>query len=92
MKFCNCCGTEIFTRDGENTCRTCEDAQDAKQKCKLAKAKMARNLRESLLADCGLVKVRGALGDTYDETLMYVHFRGFRVGDWGTIVERGNYA
>lgn len=30
-------------------------------------------------------------GDTYKVTLMYVHFRGFRVGCWGDIVERGNY-
>jgi hypothetical protein len=31
-------------------------------------------------------------GDTYDVTLMYVHYRGFKVGSWGDIVERGNYA
>lgn len=31
-------------------------------------------------------------GDTYASTLMYVSGRGYRVGCWGDIVERGNYA
>jgi hypothetical protein len=31
-------------------------------------------------------------GDTYSATLMYVSGRGYVVGDWGTIVERGNYS
>lgn len=30
-------------------------------------------------------------GDPYRTTLMYIHGRGFRVGCWGDIVERGNY-
>lgn len=31
------------------------------------------------------------MGDTYDMTIMYIYGRGFKVSDWGTIVERGNY-
>ena len=31
-------------------------------------------------------------GDTYTTTLLYVAGRGYRVGCWGDIVERGNYA
>jgi len=30
-------------------------------------------------------------GDTYAATLMYVAGKGYRVGCWGDIVERGNY-
>lgn len=30
------------------------------------------------------------MGDTYDTTLLYVNGK-FRIGDWGSIVERGNY-
>lgn len=30
-------------------------------------------------------------GDTYITTLMFVHGRGFVVGCWGDIVERGDY-
>jgi hypothetical protein len=30
-------------------------------------------------------------GDTYAATLMYVSGKGYRVGCWGDIVERGNY-
>lgn len=30
------------------------------------------------------------LGDTYKTTVMWVNGK-FRVGDWGSIVERGNY-
>ena len=31
------------------------------------------------------------MGDTYDTTVMWVNGR-FRIGCWGDIVERGNYA
>lgn len=30
-------------------------------------------------------------GDTYSATLMYVSGKGYRVGCWGDIVERGSY-
>lgn len=32
------------------------------------------------------------MGDTYDTTVMYVGYRQWRIGDWGSIVERGNYS
>ena len=63
MKFCNVCGCEIATRDGDNTCRSCEDA-GAKKK---AKAKRARLERGAALRSGGLVKVRGAMGGIYWE-------------------------
>ena len=67
MKFCNICGCEIYTRDGDNTCRACEDAADAKKASKLKRAKAARREREAMLRACGLVNVRGALGGVYWE-------------------------
>ena len=66
MKFCEVCGAEIGTRDGDNRCRSCDDIEDA-SKAKRAKANKARRERESVLRDCGLVKVRGALGGVYWE-------------------------
>jgi len=67
MKFCKVCGEEIATKDGENTCRRCEDAQDDGDRKKLASAKANRRARESALRDLGMVKVRGALGGVYWE-------------------------
>jgi DNA-directed RNA polymerase subunit M/transcription elongation factor TFIIS len=67
MKFCNVCGNEIWTKDGENTCRSCEDLQDMDKKRALAARKRQRREREMLLRDCGLVKVRGAMGGVYWE-------------------------
>lgn len=32
------------------------------------------------------------MGDTYDATILYIYGRGFKVMDWGTLVERGNYS
>jgi uncharacterized Zn finger protein (UPF0148 family) len=58
MKVCNRCGEEIFTRDGENTCLRCE-------RDPVRKVKRARQARDQVLRDLGLVKVRGALGGTY---------------------------
>jgi uncharacterized Zn finger protein (UPF0148 family) len=63
-KVCAICGEEIGTKDGENVCRTCEDNTS---KAKRAKARANRKARESVLRDCGLVKVRGAMGGTYWE-------------------------
>lgn len=31
------------------------------------------------------------MGDTYTATILYVYGRGFRISDWGTLIERGNY-
>lgn len=67
MKFCETCGDEICTRDGENECRQCEDSEVAASKAKRAKANARRREREAILRSCGLVKVRGALGGTYWE-------------------------
>lgn len=67
MKFCDVCGEEIGTRDGENTCCSCEDLQDAKRKAALKKRAANRREKEAMLRSCGLVKVRGALGGVYWE-------------------------
>ena len=67
MKFCENCSREISTRDGDNLCRECEDAEGDKKKLKAQRAKINRKARESALKACGLVKVRGALGGTYWE-------------------------
>jgi ribosome-binding protein aMBF1 (putative translation factor) len=67
MKVCEICGEEISTRDGENVCLSCEDAQDSKQKQKLARARANRKANDAVLRSLGLVKVRGALGGTYWE-------------------------
>lgn len=32
------------------------------------------------------------MGDAYTRTLLYVYGKGYRVGCWGGIVERGDYA
>ncbi len=66
MKFCEVCGCEIGTRDGDNRCSSCDEIEAA-SKAKRAKANKARRERESVLRDCGLVKVRGAMGGTYWE-------------------------
>ena len=62
MKFCEVCGCEIYTKDGENRCEKCE----GKAK-KSKKATANRRMRESVMASLGLVKVRGAMGGTYWE-------------------------
>jgi len=67
MKFCDICGNEINTRDGENTCRSCEDLADRKKGRTLQRRAAARRIREGFLRNCGLVKVRGALGGVYWE-------------------------
>ena len=66
MKFCENCGEEIFTRDGENRCQKCQDIEDASS-AKKRRVKNARKAREQAMRDCGLVKVRGALGGVYRE-------------------------
>ena len=66
MKFCEVCAEEISTKDGENRCQGCDETEAVSKTTKARRAK-ARRERESLMADCGLVKVRGALGGTYWE-------------------------
>lgn len=70
MKVCENCGTEIYTKDGEGLCDACERAEDlsqAKLKARRKRANAVRREREAVMRDCGLVKVRGALGGTYWE-------------------------
>ena len=60
MKFCRKCGEELSTRDGINTCP---------KGCKLTKSNAAaqRKARHQAMLDCGLVRVRGAMGGVYYE-------------------------
>jgi uncharacterized Zn finger protein (UPF0148 family) len=70
MKFCNICGIEIYTRDGDNTCPECEKMNEMKSTKKAAarrRARVNRLMREEILRSCGLTKVRGALGGIYWE-------------------------
>lgn len=70
MKFCDTCGEEIYTKDGENTCTKCEDAAEfskAKKAAARKKANSARKARESALRSLGLTKVRGSMGGVYWE-------------------------
>jgi hypothetical protein len=66
-------------------------------------ARIAMNKIDSILGGCGVEFIPAGtgnrspsiryvnLGDTYDATVL--HVRGqFRIGSWGDIVERGNYA
>jgi len=62
MKVCERCGEEIGTKDGENRCAACEDKARRSRRSNLA-----RKMRDQAMRDCGLVKVRGALGGTYWE-------------------------
>jgi len=63
MKVCETCSGEIDgARDGENQCVPCE--YETKRKGRSA---VRRREREATLRDCGLVKVRGAMGGTYWE-------------------------
>jgi NMD protein affecting ribosome stability and mRNA decay len=63
MKFCQRCGEEIATKDGDNLCQACDEAKETRMT--KFRARLKRMAREELLRDCGLVKVRGALGGVY---------------------------
>ena len=65
MKFCLICGEEIDTRDGENTCESCQ--REERNKARRPRARENRKARESALRDSGLVKVRGVMGGVYWE-------------------------
>lgn len=64
MKFCQICGDEIYTKDGDNICLNCEDAEITHVRGKRRGIKKAR---EQAMLDMGLVKVRGAMGGVYWE-------------------------
>ena len=69
MKVCTLCGEEISTRDGDNECPACEFAAQEEKVNKERRAERNRQRRErdQVMRDCGLVKVRGAMGGTYYE-------------------------
>jgi alpha-D-ribose 1-methylphosphonate 5-triphosphate synthase subunit PhnG len=67
MKFCENCSEEIGTKDGDNLCATCEQAEGDKKRLTAQRRKLNRKAREDALRSCGLVKVRGTLGGTYWE-------------------------
>lgn len=67
MKCCENCGVEIVTRDGDNLCLACQEAEGNKKTLRNARARSNRKAREDAMRSCGLVKVRGALGGNYWE-------------------------
>lgn len=60
MKICEVCGDEIGGKDGENRCQRCDDKP--RKGCRANK-----RMVDQVMADLGLVKVKGALGGTYYE-------------------------
>lgn len=66
MKVCELCGDEIFTRDGENRCQACDTDDHPKPKEK-RRRRSNRRAMDELMADLGMVRVKGALGGTYYE-------------------------
>ncbi len=64
MKFCEVCGEEIYTKDGDNHCSDCETNERTYVK---GNRKAQKSAREQAMLDMGLVKVRGAMGGTYWE-------------------------
>lgn len=66
MKLCANCSSEDVGGDGETLCRVCDAAETAAER-KRQRARMNRRAREQALRDCGLVKVRSALGGVYWE-------------------------
>ncbi len=64
MKFCETCGDEIYTKDGENQCRECEEAERQHVR---GKRRALKREREEAMRSMGLVKVRGVMCGTYWE-------------------------
>lgn len=67
MKVCQNCGIEIDGRDGDNLCRVCDENLAFGRKRRNSKARKACKAREQAMLDCGLAKVRSALGGAYWE-------------------------
>jgi len=65
MKFCAGCGEEIDGHDGENLCKTCDEA--AANGKRRERAKAMRRARHEVLTSLGLTRVRGACGGVYYE-------------------------
>lgn len=69
--------------------------------CSITKIKLS--IADEILGTCGVEYIYAGhnakspaieycnTGDSYAWTLMYVSGKGYRVGCWGDIVERGNY-
>lgn len=66
MKVCNKCGVEIDGLDGDNFCPDCDSDDPSPPKKEKTKT-LSRSMREEIMRDLGLVKVRGKLGGTYFE-------------------------
>ena len=66
MKVCENCGEEIGTRDGDNLCARCDQAE-GRTELKRIRHNAMRQVRERVMRELGLVKVRGELGGTYWE-------------------------
>lgn len=64
MKVCELCGDEISTKDGENLCGKCDEANT---RSKRDRARQRRRAKDEAMLSMGLVKVRGALGGIYWE-------------------------
>jgi uncharacterized Zn finger protein (UPF0148 family) len=64
MKFCETCGNEITTKDGDNQCADCEGKEKTHVR---GKARALKRSREQAMRDMGLVKVRGTMGGVYWE-------------------------
>lgn len=62
MKVCESCNAEIFTKDGENKCPNCDAGKKPKKKVRRSRKEM-----DAIMASCGMVRVRGAMGGTYYE-------------------------
>ena len=63
MKVCDICREEIYTKDGVNRCTKCMRASQGKKKLLRRNA----SVRDQVMKDLGLVKVRGAMGGVYFE-------------------------
>lgn len=66
MKVCEICGDEIYTRDGENRCKNCDENENPKPVEK-KRRKRNRSAMHEAMESIGLVRVRGALGGVYYE-------------------------
>ena len=64
---CKCCGEVVTIFDDERRkqfCDACSKERAAKSK---KRAATHRQMKDQVMRDCGLVKVRGALGGIYWE-------------------------
>ena len=67
MKVCENCGSENVGQDGENLCKKCDACNGDRKQLANRRQSTKRRKRDQVLRDCGLVRVRGALGGVYWE-------------------------